>query len=174
MAVKAGHISSHASGYSSLDNTSWKITFNDGSKFEAWGITSPSPRFRGSYGFNQDLLDFRFRYGRNSLRGMDTYFIRGKSNIPVLLDCPRWHGQHNDFFPPPRRDSTQSALAFCMNRHNGCVNSLFLDWSARRIGLKELWTLKWNSEFDTANRWTKAGGAQPEDWPEWMQKFKDY
>jgi len=63
---------------------------------------------------------------------------------------------------------------FCINRHNEHVNTLFLDWSVRKIGLKELWTLKWYKEFNTANEWTRAGGVQPEDWPEWMRKFKDY
>jgi hypothetical protein len=29
-------------------------------------------------------------------------------------------------------------------------------------------------QFDTANEWTKAGGVQPDDWPEWMRGFKDY
>jgi hypothetical protein len=29
-------------------------------------------------------------------------------------------------------------------------------------------------QFDTANKWTRAGGVQPEDWPEWMRRFKDY
>jgi prepilin-type N-terminal cleavage/methylation domain-containing protein/prepilin-type processing-associated H-X9-DG protein len=175
MAVKASPSppTGRASGFSGLDNTSWEITYNVGSKFEAWEITSPSPRFRGSYGFNKDLLDLRFIPG-HSMRGMDTYFIRGKANIPVLLDCPRWYGQHNDLIPPPWLDSMSVAQTFCINRHNGYINGLFLDWSARRIGLKELWTLKWNGEFDTANKWTKAGGVKPEDWPQWMQKFKDY
>jgi len=27
----------------------------------------------------------------------------------------------------------------------------FLDWSVRKIGLKELWTLKWNPQFDTSD-----------------------
>lgn len=54
------------------------------------------------------------------------------------------------------------------------MNGLFLDWSVRKVGLKELWTLKWYKEFDTANEWTRAGGVQPEDWPEWMRGFKDY
>jgi hypothetical protein len=51
---------------------------------------------------------------------------------------------------------------------------LFGDASVRRTGLKELWTLKWHKEFDTSNRWTKGGGVQPEDWPQWMRRFKDY
>jgi prepilin-type processing-associated H-X9-DG protein len=36
----------------------------------------------------------------------------------------------------------------CINRHDGGVNGLFLDWSAHRIGLKELWTLKWCAKYD--------------------------
>ena len=79
--------------------------------------------------------------------------------------------------PPMTEDWYPTALgpgSFCMNRHNGCVNGLFLDWSVRPVGLKELWTLQWSYEYDTAGRWTEAGGVKPEDWPKWMRKFKDY
>jgi prepilin-type processing-associated H-X9-DG protein len=62
----------------------------------------------------------------------------------------------------------------CIKRHSGGINMLFLDWSVRKVGLKELWTLAWDGEFDTAGPWTKRGGAQPEDWPPWMRGFKDY
>jgi hypothetical protein len=51
---------------------------------------------------------------------------------------------------------------------------LFMDWSVRKVGLKELWTLKWHRSYDTAGPWTKAGGVKPEDWPQWMRIFKDY
>jgi len=44
----------------------------------------------------------------------------------------------------------------------------------RKVGLKELWTLKWSKYFDTSGPWTKAGGVAPEDWPAWMRGFKDY
>jgi len=59
-------------------------------------------------------------------------------------------------------------------RDDGGINFVFLDWSVRKVGLKELWTLKWDREFDTAGPWTKAGGVRPGDWPEWMRRFKDY
>jgi len=62
----------------------------------------------------------------------------------------------------------------CLNRHSAATNSVFLDISVRKIGLKELWTLKWNRNFDTSGLWTKAGGVQPTDWPQWMRHFKDY
>jgi len=54
------------------------------------------------------------------------------------------------------------------------LRGVFLDWSVRRVGLKELWTLKWSDDFDRANRWTKAGGVTPESWPEWMRGLRDY
>jgi prepilin-type processing-associated H-X9-DG protein len=68
----------------------------------------------------------------------------------------------------------------CINRHSGFVNAVFLDFSARKIGLKELWTLQYTRKrppgqvFDTCGPWTTCGGVQPSDWPEWMQNFQDY
>ena len=63
---------------------------------------------------------------------------------------------------------------FCIDRHDGAVNVLFMDWTTRKAGLKELWTLKWHRSFNTAGPWTRAGFARPEDWPQWMRHFKDY
>ena len=63
---------------------------------------------------------------------------------------------------------------FCISRHNERINMLFMDWSTREVGLKELWTLKWHKTFNTAGLWTRAGGAVPTDWPLWMRNFTDY
>ena len=63
---------------------------------------------------------------------------------------------------------------FCIDRHDGFVNGTFLDSSTRKIGVKELWKLKWNRNFNTAGDWTTAGGVLPSDWPDWMRNFKDY
>jgi hypothetical protein len=54
------------------------------------------------------------------------------------------------------------------------VNCVFVDFSVRKVGLKEFWTLKWHFQYDTTGAWTKSGGVKPEDWPEWMKRFKDY
>jgi prepilin-type processing-associated H-X9-DG protein len=62
----------------------------------------------------------------------------------------------------------------CLNRHNAAVNSAFLDWSVRKVDLKELWTLRWHKNYDIRGPWTKAGGVQPTDWPAWMRGMKDY
>jgi prepilin-type processing-associated H-X9-DG protein len=63
---------------------------------------------------------------------------------------------------------------FCIDRHDGFVNLLFMDWSARNVGLKELWTLKWHRSCITNGPWTRAGGARSEDWPVWLRNYKDY
>ena len=102
--------------------------------------------------------------------------------MPVLLDGFIDEALHlSRSGAPPQREAIPTAERpprfdgeFCINRHEGGVNSLFLDWSVRKVGLKELWTLKWHRGFDTAGKWTKAGGVQPEDWPVWMRGFKDY
>ena len=48
-----------------------------------------------------------------------------------------------------------------------------MDFSARKVGVKESWALKWHREWGTAGSSTKAGGVKREAWPEWMRKFKD-
>jgi prepilin-type N-terminal cleavage/methylation domain-containing protein/prepilin-type processing-associated H-X9-DG protein len=153
----------------------YRIEGTHGSTFRAWEITSPQPRFCGSYGFNAYLFgqDFdtlpsiRYHLPRP---GQGIFTMRGKAKIPVLVDCTGPWEEFRARSAPPRTSGSGS----CINRHDGYINGLFLDWSVRKIGLKELWTLKWHPGFDTVNEWTKAGGVKPEDWPEWMRNFKDY
>ena len=108
---------------------------------------------------------------------------KGVNNIPVFADGT-WHDswpQETDTPPPTPDDfgwgspgTSNEIRHFCINRHAGFVNFLFMDWSVRKVGLKELWTLKWHRRFNTANRYTKAGGVTPGMWPQWMRKFQDY
>jgi prepilin-type processing-associated H-X9-DG protein len=60
----------------------------------------------------------------------------------------------------------------CINRHSGYVNVNFMDFSARKVGLKELWELKWSRKWFT----DRSGNPDydPPAWPQWMEKFKDY
>jgi prepilin-type N-terminal cleavage/methylation domain-containing protein/prepilin-type processing-associated H-X9-DG protein len=155
----------------------WRIRYSHGSTFEAWEIASPSPPFRGSYGFNNSGSLDVYIPSTGRPRTVETYPVKNLASIPVILDSAEPSIEHFSTDGPPRPgtpSAANGALAFCINRHNGHVNGLFMDWSARRIGLKELWTLKWHEDYDTAGPWTKAGGIQPEDWPEWMRGFKDY
>jgi len=82
--------------------------------------------------------------------------------------------------PPPTEagpadtPNTNEMNRVCVDRHNGFVSCLFADWTVRKIGLKELWTLKWHRTYNTAGPWTTAGGCTTEKWPQWMRPYKDY
>jgi len=168
-----------------------------GGTFAAWRSSSgpeaakskPYPYyFYGSYGLSSHVgWNWTVHVPDESVekRIWRTVDVRGRDRIPVLLDSgSEWCVSYWDSFgpSPPECDAIPTLLvrqgkshnSVCINRHNGGVNALFLDWSVRKVGLKELWTLKWHRLFNTAGPWTKAGGVQPEDWPEWMQKFKEY
>jgi len=157
----------------------WRVRTRWGSTLRAWRIIEPGPPFLCSYGFNGYLIDrpfFPIRQVRRNQRGLDVLSLGQRGSIPALLDsalpvaCPG----SNDEPPQTQMAGGNDIKSFCINRHDGNVNGLFLDWSVRKIGLKELWTLKWHSQTDTAGPWTRAGGMQPEDWPEWMKNFRDY
>jgi len=161
-----------------------------GSTFGAWELTVPTPVFHASYGFNGFVfsgLSTEQRSLADVLGEVDVLALKGAARIPVLVDAvefslrtavledggsPPWHEFERS--EGGRPGAGPMAHFCCINRHNEAVNGLFLDWSVRRIGLKELWTLKWYREYDTSGRWTRAGGVKPEDWPKWMRRLKDY
>ena len=105
------------------------------------------------------------------------------NTIPVFGDAT-WHDAwpRDTDTPSPSMDAfgignkgvSGEINHFAINRHDGHVGMLLMDWSTRRVGLKELWTLKWHRSFITNGPWTRAGGARPEDWPVWLRNFKDY
>jgi len=107
---------------------------------------------------------------------------KGANNAPLFGDCWWVGADPNPWDEPPAYDSDlghswgyKNAMnRFCVNRHDGAMNAVFIDFSVRKIGLKQLWTLKWHRNFDTSGVWTMAGNVQSTDWPEWMKNFKDY
>jgi prepilin-type N-terminal cleavage/methylation domain-containing protein/prepilin-type processing-associated H-X9-DG protein len=158
-----------------------------GGTFKAWGWFSGSqdvqrPDIYGSYGTNVwACAPHPVWEWPDYPRFWKSPDVRGADNIPVQLDsCWPWSWHPDERLPPPEFDAIPDASArhgpwgSCINRHDGFVNAVFMDWSVRKVGLKELWTLKWHRQFNTAGPWTKAGGVKPEQWPEWMRRFKDY
>jgi len=169
-----------------------------GGTFLAWGRFWARDEWPwdmyGSYGTNSytwwpypnegedltDLRDYREYYVPYFWRSPH---VKGASNVPMQLDSSLLESRlPRDGGDPPECDAIPDVLLreepwdtpSCINRHDGYVNGLFFDWSVRKVGLKELWTLKWHRQSNTAGPWTKAGGARPEDWPQWMRRFKDY
>ena len=154
-----------------------------GTTFSAWWITPPPTALEGrtligSYGSNMYVQQGGGR--RAWTWSSDRYWLtpatRHAASGPLFFDTtycrvpPPWPRNG----PPPYEDSFEMSSPVFINRHDGYVNYLFLDWSVRKVGLKELFGLRWTPDYRIDNAWTKAGGVQPEDWPLWMRKFKDY
>jgi len=133
-----------------------------------------------SYGKNVWVPVTRLHYVDGTLPEFWTScLVKGVSAIPVYCDSRTGDSIPRALDEPPLQedapvDAAYGLPRYTMNRHDGGINVLFMDWSVRKVGLKELWTLRWNKQFDRAGPWTKAGGVQSEDWPQWMRGFKDY
>jgi len=101
--------------------------------------------------------------------------VTGASKVPLLLDS-MWIDSYPDTtnIPPPFDGDeygsgpmgSRQMRFFCINRHDAFINSVFLDFSVRKIGLKELWKLKWHRNSNI--------NAPAPEWPDWMEKFKDH
>jgi prepilin-type N-terminal cleavage/methylation domain-containing protein/prepilin-type processing-associated H-X9-DG protein len=145
----------------------------------------------GSYGLNGWILNLKASkvvgdrtdgWGRaDNGRHWGSPPAQYSNQVPVFAE-----GWWVDFWPletdqPPPLESgpgdtpnSNEMNRVCVDRHDGFVNSVFCDWSVRKVGLKELWGLKWHRTYNTRGHWTKAGGVQSQDWPDWMQRFKEY
>lgn len=163
--------------------------------FSAWGIfntpteatyqgktyTMNANGLAGSYSLNGYTLKIEGLYegGVSKTVGWpDLADVPEPERVPLFTDALRFDlwPSHTDS-PAAIEDAawgSSNMARCCINRHDGAVNCLFVDGSVRKVGLKELWTLKWHRLFDTTGPWTRAGGVLSEDWPEWMRPFKDY
>jgi prepilin-type N-terminal cleavage/methylation domain-containing protein len=154
--------------------------------FNAWGIFRDSYEgyeaghagVAGSYGLNGYLMSRPVTAdNRNSFWGTLTN-VKQANNVPMFIDSLRF-----DLWPRPETPPAQfpfeawtneDMARCCINRHQGFVGCVFADSSSRKVGLKELWTLKWHKSFNTAGPYTQAGGMQASEWPEWIRPFRDY
>jgi prepilin-type N-terminal cleavage/methylation domain-containing protein/prepilin-type processing-associated H-X9-DG protein len=145
-----------------------------------------------SYGMNNWILNPKNE--KDGLMGNDfNSYWRGFSTldnadqIPVFGDHHGANGgwpKYNDM--PPRYDgepgsgNTKDLMRrWTINRHDGNINMVFVDGSARTVGLKENWTLLWHRGFNTKGPWTLAGAgdaaaARWNRYAPWMKSFKVY
>ena len=159
----------------------------DSGVFRAWYRdvdlpTKGSHLYVSSYGINSwtNNMSGDRTWRREEWFWKNVRVVQGRNNVPVFFDSS-WHDAWPSYTDsPPEYDGMPvmggiSDMAhFSLNRHNGAVNGLFMDWSARKVGIKQLWTLKWHRGFNTNGPWTKAGGVTMWDWPQWMRNFKEY
>jgi len=118
-----------------------------------------------------------------------TSSARGAYNVPLMGDCAWITASGDDIHPMYGAQFIQPAAVedvlmlnwglelYALDRHVKSMNMVFLDGSARKVDLKEVWTLDWHRNFNRSNVWTKAGGATKAQWEgaaPWMVKYKDY
>ncbi len=165
-----------------------KKTDDDGARmpFAAWGTADS--QFYGSYGINSWVLnppdEIESTEGHLTRNNWRRASVSGGGMIPLLLDS-QWVDGWPEAMDEPLESEDQgwrdagdatvnNIRRFSVNRHDENVNTLFMDASVRKTGLKELWKLKWHRSYNTSGPWTSSGGVQHDDWPEWMANFKDY
>jgi len=99
-----------------------------------------------------------------------TLSIKKQGEVPLMADA-MWDGTTPDVgdtppamaIPPmggePWTFATSDMSKFCLPRHSGRLNMLFMDKSVRKIAIRKLWSFKWNT------RWRE----QQQDWPDWIK-----
>lgn len=151
--------------------------------YNAWGVYTGTNVYgqdgmAGSYGINGYVLNSSpgasFEGGRNTSNNWRTPDVPGASRIPLMAEALRY-----DFWPldteGPAADeyaawtSTNHMARVCINRHQGFINMSFCDYSIQKVGLKQLWRLKWHKQFNTSGPWTSPTAA----WPNWIKPFQD-
>jgi len=161
--------------------------------FTAWGIFTRDfngsgelcdDGVAGSYALNSYTMDpdapagYSFENNIQVANFWRTPQVKRAGEIPLMSEGLRF-----DIWPQHTEEPAANEMAAwsgnhmartCINRHNGFENLSFCDMSARKVGLKELWTLKWHKKYNTMGPWTLAGGVAASDWPDWLRPFQDY
>ncbi|MHC4132315.1 MAG: type II secretion system protein [Planctomycetota bacterium] len=114
--------------------------------------------------------------------------VRRASEIPLFGDC-NYTGAFPDLYDEPADTRLHGPVdganlnRFNLDRHSLSVNLVFLDWSVRKVGLRQLWTLRWNKEtVNVGGKEVNGWGVttivpdfqDPLQWPEWMRNSKNY
>jgi len=141
----------------------------------------------GSYGLNEwisnpviETIGWR-NYKENSWRSMNK--LTKAKDIPVLLDS-WWPGSlplTSDLPPDYEATAMLNGLIsgdemkkHTIRRHDEGVVSSFADLSVRRVGLRQMWELKWHRNSDTKFKTSGNDVESRSVWPGWMRNLKNY
>jgi len=163
--------------------TAWGIFAGDDCGEQATWWAPATQCDYGSYGMNAwvcnpppDAPFFQQHdVAKNNFR---TFQVKGAARVPLLgdeqwVDCwpmqtdlvPEYEGE-----PCGNYSDYSHMVRVCLSRHNAYVNWVFMDYSVRRVGLKELWRLYWHKGY-------QVNDPSPTDWDDpdhWMFGMRDY
>jgi len=134
--------------------------------YAAWDHESEGHIVYGSYTVNYWVANRNIGESEFA-KYWKTPSAKGAAYTPMLMDGNWKDSEPEPYDEAPEYDgywwepNANEMKRVSINRHNYIVNACFLDFSAKRIGLKRLWKLKWHQlwTLDAA----PAGG-----WPDWM------
>ena len=144
--------------------------------YGTWGPEWYPDGFYGSYGISEWICNPVFKKGETPMYGdFKKYWrntnVKGQTDIPVLADS-WWDQAWAEAFdaipthPGEFESLTGDDMAhFVVLRHDGFVNILFMDWTVKKVHLRDLWPQKWNRLTDQEDCPTQY------DYPPWLQKL---
>lgn len=151
-----------------LPHIAWDMTLTNPN--ELTYLEDPAYRI-GSYAINWWVNDSDITIGA----GLDPAnkwrrsIQKNPYSIPVLSDGGFMLTRPQATDDPPEYDGlfawdngARGLDRVCTNRHNGGINILFMDWTARKIELKALWRQKWHRNYV----------PQEPVWPEWIEDLR--
>lgn len=133
--------------------TCW-IYLNDYGSYAVNGWLSNPEKWPGGWGPERNLWRSSYQKGAN--------------NIPVIADGLWFHtvpenGNRPSTYSDRMSNPISSMQRVTSDRHGGKTDVVFLDWSVRSVGLKEMWKLKWHRFYDT--------NARDPFWPAWIKNY---
>jgi hypothetical protein len=120
----------------------------------------------GSYGMNRLVENMKGGTTESDPAFWRKADVKGGDKAPVLMDCQYIYYNPSSTATPPAYNgdyTTPEMHWICIDRHLWYNNVVFLDSSARKVGLKELWTLRHTRPIDKGfnpcdkNGWTICG-----------------
>jgi prepilin-type N-terminal cleavage/methylation domain-containing protein len=163
----------------------------DKNPWEGWGNTGtwgpdwfPTPdtgpnagiAFYGSFGINAWITNPMPKKGQEMMYGQLGKFwrstnVKGQTEIPLLADSwwdQAWAEAFDliPIYPGEFEGRTGDDMGhFCITRHDQFVNVLFMDYTVKKLHLRDLWPQKWNRLTDMEDCPTVF------DYPDWLKKL---
>ncbi|MFA5292153.1 MAG: type II secretion system protein [Phycisphaerae bacterium] len=146
--------------------------FGEAGDYGSYGINAwiddpvnidPSPSIDDGVLYSIPLAD-RPNYWR-------TMYQKNPGTIPAFGDSV-WEGTEAAYSDNPptikpgeSKTTSKGMFNYCIPRHGLAINLAFLDNSARKVSIKELWDLKWSQTFKTGKniRWENIDWVN-QDW----------
>ena len=154
-----------------------------GTAFHAWGKLLPNNNrpetTSGSYGLNEWVST----PGEDPLWGgpkswyYKTSNVKQPNQIPLFMDCIFFsvHPRNGDTLPQQNaeelpfsnnRSAGNSINRVFINRHEGSINMLLLDFSVEKVRLRKLFGYRWHAQYI-------LNQDAPLPWPDWLAKLPD-